>query len=249
MRMLSIPLCMAACAAALSAFADNLESVTSWADDAIAVDASVDGFRIATGAVSLRCSPDWCTGGTNVTGSLYSLRAVTDPDTANAVTSAVPALVYSGECNVPYSGSGYVRFLLSAEIGGEPVGETLTSDVSFGVMSALSSAVAYDNRGSSLQEAVVSGGAVNLDYDTFWTEGAASVEIGAVHLSGEGGDATATNALFAAAAEADGAFAMRSLGRGWWRLLCQLKGESGETLLEYLTDEFKMPGGLLMSIR
>ena len=163
MSRFSMSICMAACAAALSAFADDA-SVTAWADDAIAVDAVQSEFKIVTGTASLWCSPDWCTGGTNVSGSTYSLKVVSDPDTANAVTSSVSALDYSSACEVPYSGSGYVRFLLSAEAGGAPVGKTLVRDVSFGVMSGLSSAVAYDNRASSLQEAVRRGGAINLEY-------------------------------------------------------------------------------------
>ena len=248
MSRFSMSICMAACAAALSAFADDA-SVTAWADDAIAVDAGQSEFKIVTGIASLWCSPDWCTGGTNVSGSTYSLKVVSDPDTANAVTSSVSALVYSSACEVPYSGSGYVRFLLSAEAGGAPVGKTLVGDVSFGVMSGLSSAVAYDNRASSLQEAVRRGGAINLEYDTFWAEGTASLSIGAVALSGRGGDATATNALFNVSEEAAGTTAMRGLARGDWRLLCQLKSGSGETLLEYLTDEFRVSGGFFISVR
>lgn len=136
-RLLPVSLCVAVCVA--RAYADDAGSVTSWADDAIAVYADVGEFHVAAASdsVSLRCSPDWCTG-TNVMGATYTLRAVTDPDTANAVTSTVPTLVSSGEGDVPYSGSGYVRFLLSAEVGGEPVGETLAGDVSFGVKSSLS---------------------------------------------------------------------------------------------------------------
>ena len=237
-------------AVAAIAFAQTRgESVTTWADDAIAVDAGQSSFRIVTGTAALWCSPDWCTGGTNVSGSTYSLKVVSDPDTANAATASVSALDYSSACEVSYSGSGYVRFLLSAEAGGTPVGATLVRDVSFGVMSGLSSAVAYDNRASSLQKAVRRGGAINLEYDTFWKEGAASLSIGAVALSGRGGEATATNALFNVSEEAAGTTAMRGLDRGDWRLLCQLKSGSGETLLEYLTDEFRVSGGFFISVR
>ena len=250
MRILTAPLCMAACAASLSACADDAVAVTSWADDAIAVYADVGEFRVAASSdsVSLRCSPDWCTG-TNVVGATYTLKAVTDPDTANAVTSTVPTLVSSGEGDVPYSGSGYVRFLLSAEVGGEPVGKTLASDVSFGVKSSLSSAVAYDNRESSLQEIVKGGGAVNLEYDTFWAEGAASVEMYKVMLAGKGGASTVTNSVFSDTAEASGAAPLGGLDIGWWRLLCRLKGASGETLLEYETDDIRKPGGMVFVVQ
>ena len=250
MSVLATPLRVAAYVAAMSALADDVGSVTSWADDAIAVYADVGEFRIAAepDSVSLRCSPDWCTG-TNVMGATYTLKAVTYPDTANAATSTVPALVSSAECDVPYSGSGYVRFLLSAEVGGEPVGKTLASDVSFGVKSSLSSAVAYDNRESSLQEVVKGGGAVNLEYDTFWAEGTASVEIYKVMLAGKGGAPTVTNSVFSDTAEASGAAPLGGLDVGWWRLLCRLKGASGETLLECATGDFRKPGGMVVIVQ
>ena len=247
-RLLPLSLCVAVCVA--RAYADDAGSVTSWADDAIAVYADVGEFRVAASSdsVSLRCSPDWCTG-TNVMGATYTLKAVSDPGTANAVTSTVPTLASSGEGDVSYSGSGYVRFLLSAEVGGEPVGETLASDVSFGVKSSLSSAVAYDNRENSLQEAVKGGGAVNLEYDTFWVEGTSSVEMYKVMLAGKGGAPTVTNSVFSDMAEASGAAPLGGLDIGWWRLLCRLKGASGETLLEYETEDFRKPGGMVLIVQ
>ena len=60
---------------------------------------------------------------------------------------------------------------------------------------------------------------------------------------------TGTNDVFSAAADAEGDTPLRGAGRGWWRLLCQVKDEQGDTLLEYLTDDFKMPGGFILSIR
>ena len=134
-------------------------------------------------------------------------------------------------------------------MGGEPVGKTLASDVSFGVKSSLSSAVAYDNRENSLQEAVKGGGAVNLEYDTFWTEGTASVEIYKVMLAGKGGESTVTNSVFSDTAESSGAAPLGGLDIGWWRLLCRLKGESGETLLEYATGDIKKSGGMMVIVQ
>ena len=230
-----------------SGFADD--SVIAWADDTIAVDMSRDDFRVVLGDATLRCSPDWCTGGTNVAGAVYSIEAVENPCSGSAVTSAVPAQILSGECDVPYSGEGWVRFLLKASVNGVAVGETLVSDVSFGMRSGLSAAIAYDNRAGTLQEIAGSGKPVNLAYDTSWAEGAASLEISALKLSGSGADAMATNTIMSVTADADGTTTMRGVGRGWWRLLCRISGESGEPLLEYLTDEFKMPSGFLLNIR
>ena len=51
------------------------------------------------------------------------------------------------------------------------------------------------------------------------------------------------------AADAEGDTPLRGAGRGWWRLLCQIKDEQGDTLLEYLTDDFKMPGGFILIVR
>ena len=230
-----------------SGFADD--SVIAWADDTIAVDMSRDDFRVVLGDATLRCSPDWCTGGTNVDGAVYAIEAVVNPCSGSAVTSAVPAQLLSGECDVPYSGEGWVRFLLKASVNGVAVGETLVSDVSFGMRSGLSAAIAYDNRAGTLQEIAGSGKPVNLAYDTSWAEGAASLEISALKLSGSGADAMATNTIMSVTADADGTTTMRGVGRGWWRLLCRISGESGEPLLEYLTDEFKMPSGFIVNIR
>jgi hypothetical protein len=74
------------------------------------------------------------------------------------------------------------------------------------------------------------------------------VAISAIQLSGKGGAATATNSVFMATADAEGMTFPRGIGMGWWRFLCQLKGEDGGTLLEYLTDEFRMPGGFVLIV-
>ena len=109
---------------------------------------------------TLRCSPDWCTGGTNVTGASYSLSVVTGPDTANAVTTAVSVAEATQEDDVSYTGSGYVRFILKAEAEGAVVGSTLVQDVSFGVTSsdAEEAAAWLDERlGDKLTDSVIVG--------------------------------------------------------------------------------------------
>ena len=127
--------------------------------------------------------------------------------------------------------------------------EPIVSTSAWTAHARMSSAVAYDNRGSSLQEVVKGGGAVNLEYDTFWAEGTASVEMYKVMLAGRGGAPTVTNSVFSDMAEASGAAPLGGLDIGWWRLLCRLKGASGETLLEYETEDFRKPGGMVLMVR
>ena len=246
MRIFSAPLRMAACAAALSAFADDVESVTAWADGTIAVDASVDGFRAAMSPCTLRCSPDWCTGGTNVAGASYSLSVVTGPDTANAVTTAVSVAEATQEDDVSYTGSGYVRFILKAEAEGAVVGSTLVQDVSFGVRSALSAAAAFDGREGALQEIADAGTATTLLYSSDWAEGAANLQISSVCVrhakNGDLLDVT-TNALYSSAAPASGERAYVPGRQPWgeYRLLLQQFAGDGTLLLEHLSPEFVIP--------
>ena len=79
--------------------------------------------------------------------------------------------------------------------------------------------------------------------------GASPRTIKAVQLSGQGGAPVATNAMFSAAADAEGETAMRNVGSGWWRLLCQVTDGAGDTRLEYCTDEFKVKGGFTLTLR
>ena len=256
MRMLSIPLCMAACVTALSAFADNAEPVTAWADDAIAVDASVADLRVATGAVSLRCSPDWCTGGTNVEGSVAVLKVVENPGSAQATTSAVPLSVSTGEFDVPYSGAGYLRFILSAEKEGAAIGSLVLGDVSFGVKSAFSTAAAYDGRVGALQEIANVGGSTGLRYDLAWGENATTATFSRICVrhakNGDLIDVT-TNRLGLADSPATGELphTMRNLPWGEYRLLIQEFALDGSLAMEHLSPEYVIPHvfGTYMIIR
>ena len=65
------------------------EGVTVWATECIPVDLSVNECRLAVGEVAVWHTPDWCTGGTNVEGAVAVLKAVANPDTANASTTTV----------------------------------------------------------------------------------------------------------------------------------------------------------------
>lgn len=226
--------------AAASAVAD--EPVTAWADDVTVVDAC--DFRAALGTVTLRCSPKWCT---DADGAEYSLSVVTDPGTANAATSSVPVSAATVEGDVPYAGSGYVRFILKASVGGVETGDALVQDVSFGVKSAAGAAIVADSRAASLQEAIDASGVANVVYSSEWAEGAAAVSVSEITISKDGG--AATNLVFSAPVVADGTEPVGGFDIGWHRLLYRAVGGGGETLLEYLTDEFRVKGGMLLIIK
>ena len=235
---------MVAISATFPASATADDPVTAWADAAISVDGS--DFRSAVGSATLRCSPDWCTGGTNVTGAAYSLSVVTDPDTANAATSAVPVQAATSEGDVVHSGSGYVRFILKAEVGGTAVGDTLVQDVSFGIRSAASSAVGYDNREGALQELVTAGMETSLIYSGEWAENPANLEISTVCVRHERNGTligVTTNSLLQAQCPADGMepFATARLQWGEYRFLLREFASDGSTVLEYLSPEFAIP--------
>ena len=222
--------------------------VTAWAADSIAVDAAT--FRMAVAPKMLRCSPDWCTGGTNVSGATYTLLAITAPDTPQAATSSVPVSASSAEGDVAYGASGYVRFIMKAEVSGTPVGETLVSDVSFGSAATAAAATFADSRTNSLQEAIYASGIVDLTYSSLWADNAAAVTLRAMKLSGRGGTATATNEFFAASGvDAEGLARLNASGKGWWRLFCQVMDGTDGVLLEYLTDEFYRRGGITLNFR
>ena len=255
MRMSSISLGMAACVAALSAFADGAESVTSWADDTIVVDASVD-LHGAVGSATLRCNPDWCTGGTNVSGAVAVLKVVSDPGSAQATTSAVPLSVSAGEFDVPYSGAGYLRFILSAEKEGSAIGSLVLGDVSFGIKSAFTASAAYDGRTNALQEIANAGAATTLRYDLKWGENATTATFSRICVrhakNGNLIDVT-TNRLNSVDSPAVGEVphSMRNLPWGEYRLLLQEYAADGSLAMEHLSPEYVIPHvyGTYMIIR
>jgi hypothetical protein len=108
------------------------EGVTVWATECISVDLSVNECRLAVGEVAVWHTPDWCTGGTNVEGAVAVLKAVANPDTANAVTTTVSLVDGANLGSIDWSGSGYSRLIMNAELDGEPIGSTLVKDISFG---------------------------------------------------------------------------------------------------------------------
>ena len=196
-------------------------------------------------------SPDWAAA-TNVPGAYVVLKKTelagrTAETTSTLATGAADeGGAYS--LSVAEGGERCVRLTHEVRAADGSVLHTMTSDVSLGYQSATGTPFVADSRTNSLQLAASSRDPVNLAYSTAWAANAAAVSISAVRLSGEGGAATATNAMFSAAADAEGATPLRGVGKGWWRLLCRVADGSDGTLLEYLTDEFKMPGGLLLSV-
>lgn len=251
MRRLIIPLRLAACAVALSAFASDEVIATASAASTIAVDLREDVCR-AVGSTAVFGSPKW--GGITEAGAYVVLEKVEHVGQYNEVTNTLATFDADAESSYLYtagtSGEGRVRLIhrvYSAE--DEEIGMPLVRDLVFGFRSGAGTAFAADGRTNSLYLAAIGRVPIKLAYSTSWATNAASVDIRAVNLSGEGGSERFTNAVFSAAADADGVVPLRGAGRGWWRLLCQLKDEEGETLLEYLTCNFKMPGGLIMSVR
>ena len=131
---------------------------------------------------------------------------------------------------------------------GGSVVDTMACDVAFGFMSQ-SSDCTVDSRTNSLPVAVRDRRQIDMAYSTAWATNAASVSISAVRLSGKGGEGVATNTVFSAVADAEGTTPLRALEGGWWRLLFSAADGSGDGLLEYITDEFRMPTGLFLSFR
>ena len=231
--------------AVFSALADDGQGAQAWGSSAIAVDVRSDACR-AVGQTDIGYSPKW--GGVTNAGAYVVLQKVVNGATNTIATLAADA--ESAYQYTPSNGDGnFVRFVHRVySSGGEEIGEPLVRDMVFGCRSAEGPAFVADSRTNSLQLAAANREPIDLTYSTAWAANAASVAISAIRLSGEGGAATATNSVFVAAADAEDVTPMRGIGMGWWRLLCQLKGEDGGTLLEYLTEEFMMPGGLLLII-
>lgn len=222
------------------------ESATGWAKNTITVDAN-RSFRVISGETSLRYNTDWCTG-TNVAGATAVLKWVADPESANAVTETVSL----AECDdlaegvVEYAGAGYTRFILGAELEGEPIGNPLVSDISFGSVSPFTAAMPFDGRTNSLQEVMDARATASLRYDLLWGNVASNAEISLVCVrrkkNGDILDVT-TNGLYDIDAfHADNVdFSTARLQWGDYRLLLQEYAADGTLLLEMFSPEFSIP--------
>jgi hypothetical protein len=235
--------CAGALFAAASVSADDV--ATCWAEDTIAVDAE-PSFRVSAGEITLGYSTDWCTG-TNVAGAAVVLKAVSDPESANAVTTTL-SLAEGADLShgaLDYEGSGYTRFILSAELDGQPVGNLLVSDVSFGAASSFTAAMPFDGRTNSLQEVMDARATASLRYDLLWGNVASNAEISLVRVRRRRNVVleTVTNSLYDVDAfhAGDRKFSTSSLQWGDHRLLLREYAADGSLLLEMLSPEFSIP--------
>ena len=232
---------------ASAAYAD---SATATAAATFAADTRSGTIR-AISPCAVEYSPSWS--GVADEGAYVVIEKVEHDGMPNVATSVVATCAADAEGGCAYAVSDgderCVRLVHRVySSGGEEIGEPLVRDVAFGYQSAAGAAFAADSRTNSLQETVSARKGVNLAYSTAWAANTASVSIKAVRLSGRGGAPVATNALFSAAADAEGSTPLGDVGIGWRRLLYRLADGSGNTLLEYLTDEFRMPGGMLLMV-
>ena len=227
-------------AARIDAFADAEATATA---APVSVDLRTGHVVGAFGAASLRYSPLWV-----ATNASVRIETV-----AGTVTNVIKSGAVGEEGNFawtqPDAANPLYRLLMWTVRDGVAVGEPLEARVSFGLRTASGIVTAADTRTNSLELAAWSDAPVNLAYSTAWAEGAASLEIDAVRLSGRGGAPVATNAMFSAAADAEGVAPLRGAGKGWWRLLCRIFDSSGGVALEYLTGEFRRKGGFVMYFR
>ena len=237
--------CLLVVAAATCVCVAGNASTTASAESTIAVDVRPDACR-AVGEANIGYSPKW--GGITNAGAYVVLSKVVGGVTNTVAT--LPADEESVYAYTPVAGDpNSLRFIHRVySSGGVEIGEAHASDVAFGYRSSEGQAFVADSRTNSLLLAVKERKPVALAYSTSWATNAAAVTISAVRLSDRGGSAVATNEMFSASADAEGTTFMRSLNIGWWRLLCRSIDEEGGTLLEYLTDEFKQPGGTMISV-
>ena len=158
----------------------NAEAITAWATDSISLDLSESTWRLAVDDVKVWHNPDWCTGGTNVEGAVALLKAVTNPDTANATTSTISIAEADKLSSTDWQADGCVRLLLSAEVEGKQIGDTLVSDISFGLASTFSTEIAFDVRTNAFQEIVNAKASTSLNYDLNWADVATKADISLV---------------------------------------------------------------------
>ena len=235
--------CAGSLLAATSLLADDVD--TCWAEDTIAVDAA-QSWRVAAGETVLGYDTDWCTG-TNVAGAKAVLKAVADPESANAVTSTV-SLAEGTDLSygtIGYEGMGSTRFILSAELDGQTVGETLVSDISFGSVSLPTDSMPFDGRTNSLQDVVDNRATTLLRYDLLWGNIASNAEISIVSERRRRGTVleVATNSLDVVDKFHAGnvKFSTSRLQWGYHRLLLREYAADGSLLLEMLSPEFSIP--------
>lgn len=221
------------------------EGVTVWATECIPVDLSVNECRLAVGEVAVWHTPDWCTGGTNVEGAVAVLKAVANPDTANAATTTVSLVDGANLGSIDWTGSGYSRLIMNAELDGEPIGSTLVKDISFGAESAFSAGCALDVRTNALQEIVNVRKDTPLTYDLRWADVASNAEISVVCTKrAKNGTllSVVTSELHSVDAPVAGSFSFATKNLGWGDYVLLLREYSGDgsLLLETQSPGFSI---------
>ena len=221
------------------------EGVTVWATECISVDLSVNECRLAVGEVAVWHTPDWCTGGTNVEGAVAVLKAVANPDTANASTTTVSLVDGTNLGSIDWTGSGYSRLIMNAELDGELIGNTLVKDISFGAESAFSAGCALDVRTNALQEIVNARKDTPLTYDLRWADVASNAEISVVCMKrAKNGTllSVVTSELHTVDAPVAGSFSFATKNLGWGDYVLLLREYSGDgsLLLETQSPGFSI---------
>lgn len=222
------------------------EGVTVWATECTPIDLSVNECRLAVGEVAVWHTPDWCTGGTNVEGAVAVLKAVANPDTANAATTTVSLVDGVNLGSIDWTGSGYSRLIMNAELDGELIGSTLVKDISFGAESAFSAGYALDVRTNALQEIVNARKDTSLTYDLRWADDVASnAEISVVCTKrAKNGTllSVVTSELHSVDAPVAGSFSFATKNLGWGDYVLLLREYSGDgsLLLETQSPEFSI---------
>ena len=242
-------LALASAAMAASPFVSvRGESVVATAESTIAVDMRGGICHMASPA-SIEYSPKWC-GVTNA-GAYVVLERVVHAGEPYATTNTLATRAADAESSysLAVGDERCVRLVHRVYLsGGEEAGKELARDVAFGYASAPGAVFSADSRTNSLQLAASARRPISLAYSTEWATNSAAVAVDVVKLSGKGGEPVATNSVFAASAAVEGAASLTGLDIGWWRLVYRLTGESGDSLLEYQTDDFRMPGGFVFSV-
>ena len=214
--------------------------------------------RKSADSFAVNYAPEWSLGHTNAVARVV-ISKVEHPDTFMAVTNVVatgePGA--GGTVNILPESSGLASYRLihRVEIGGEPVGETLVSDVAIGVESSLSATTFADSRTNSLQCVADAGKVAPLTYSTEWVTNGTPAQVvltkvcdryrrGALQSS-------VTTELFRASAPADGVFSFLpnpEMG-GTFSLHCAFLDFSGNPLyVGEATYRFKEKWGCLMLV-
>ncbi|MBQ6247224.1 MAG: hypothetical protein IJK04_10185 [Kiritimatiellae bacterium] len=253
MTKLHQPLCILHCALCIVLAAHGAE-IAATAANAIAVD-SREGEVRTVAPEDIGYSPFW--GGVTNGDAYVVIEKVEHAGMFNAATSEIATMAAGAEGALSYSPAvgdapcvRLVHHVYSAD--GTEIGTPLERDVAFGFNAAAAADITADGHDDLLQCEAALGKVVGLTYDTSWATNADTIAISAVQLKDGRGhdlDTPVTNALFAANADASGAFA-KALKSGGWRFLFTPFGKDGNIICApSFADYFLMTKGTTISIR